>query len=528
MKNITTLLFFFLLMGMWSSCKREPLTLHIIETSDLHGEMGDKMSSLAGYIREEKELYGDNLLVLDCGDNLQGTAETFYFNYIDTLSPHIYSEIFNWLPYDALAIGNHDFETGRPIFERIYSEIKKPVLCANIVDEKSQKPIFKPYTILRRDGYKIAVLGLVSTESMMWLPENLRYGCQILPIRESAKQWVNIIQQKEHPDLLIGLFHAGDAFMRHDSLIWLAKNLPGIDLVCGGHDHQPEVYNAINIEGDTIPVMKPGPSASVFAEAVVTLTPGKKGEVSIKTSTRIISTNDLPPDSTFTQRITPLLSKSKAYNETPICYIDSTICSNDALYGPCAWTFLLHQSYYELTQKMGYTGFAEIDFTIVSASKPNAVLKKGPLTMEDFFLLYPYDNTLSIIEMSGREITAYLEYVHNIQIKYPTEPIYDFDSMGELYYTVAVSPPYGERVNIARSTINDNELYNTRRYRVAMNSFRALGGGGHLEKALGWDEKKMATRSVVASEKILRAMLIDLYKGDTIHTTQEYNWKYIE
>ena len=92
-----------------ASCRKQPATLYILETTDLHGEMGASMASAAGYIEQARKEYGDGLILLDCGDVLQSSPEVCYSDFIDTTSMHIYSQIYNWLQYDAVAVGNHDF-----------------------------------------------------------------------------------------------------------------------------------------------------------------------------------------------------------------------------------------------------------------------------------------------------------------------------------------------------------------------------------------------------------------------------------
>lgn len=507
-------------------CAKEPLTLHILETTDLHGEMGTAMSATAKYIRQARTQYGKNLLVLDCGDNFQGSSELFYSNYIDTTSRHISSTLFNWLGYDAMAVGNHDFEVGEPLFKRAYAKMKAPVLCANIVRAKNQKPLFKPYTVIKRGGYKIAILGIVSPHALAWLPDNLRYGCEFLPIRESAQEWVDVIYKKEKPDVVIGLFHTGNNPQEFDAASWLAEHISGIHLICCGHNHQASVNSYEGQGGQPIWVMEAGAYASHIAEAVISITPRGKDPVAVTATAKIIPTDGLPKDEEYELMIAPFMEKTTAFYDVPIASIDTTIYSRDAIVGPCAWTDFLHRSYVKIAEQMGFSGYQQIDLTIASASSEKDVLEKGALTIRDFLKLYPFQNTMSIIEMTGNEVTAYLEYVHNLQLQYPQTPVYDFDSMGGLEYRVSVGKPMGERVTIYSIGPLKNKYYSDRRYRVAVSTFRALGGGGHFEAALGWNSHKMQARTVAASEKVLRAMLMDIYQGQTLDVSEDYHWAY--
>jgi 2',3'-cyclic-nucleotide 2'-phosphodiesterase/3'-nucleotidase len=158
---------------MLSCTQREAETFIILQTTDLHGVLGRDMSGITGYIKNQREKYGNNLILLDGGDNLQGTPEVFFANYVDTLHTHIYSELFNWLSYDAITPGNHDIEAGRKVFDKVYSEIRADVICANAIVERTGEPYFTPYAVYNRKGWKIAVMGLLTPFATEWIPENL-------------------------------------------------------------------------------------------------------------------------------------------------------------------------------------------------------------------------------------------------------------------------------------------------------------------------------------------------------------------
>lgn len=523
MRKLPLLLLFFLLP---LACQHQPTTLYVIETTDLHGEFGYKMAGIAGYINQAKQQYGDSLIVLDCGDFLQGSPEIFFANYVDTVDSHIYAKIINSLPYDAIAVGNHDFEAGENIYSRFYDYLNIPVLCANIVYTDSQKPKFTPYTVLRRNGYKIAVLGMVTTSALEWLPEDLRKGTSFIPIGEAADYWVHYINKKVKPDVLIGLFHTGNN-NEDDSAKWIAQRTPGIDLICCGHIHRADISHEISPEGDSIVIIEAGAHASHIGKSVLSLTPKQTGKPDIKVSAELIPTDNLAPDSSYEKLMETFFRLSSIYNDVPISTIDTTIYSRDALYGPSAWTDLLHISYRKIAENMGYKGTSSVDVTIVSPSFRDAVLYEGQLTVRDFTLLYPHENTLSIMEMTGEEIKNYLEYVHSLPLENPDSPIYDFDSAGGIIYKVDKSQPYGSRITIT-NTDKGNTIYATRRYRVAMNSFRAMGGGGHLSKGLHWTQEKMKARTLDVSEKSIRASFFDIYSEEPIRLYALNYWNYLQ
>ncbi len=94
----------FILCYIICSCSHEPAVLHVISTTDLHGELGPNMSSIYSYIHDAREAYGDNLILLDGGDNLQGTPESNYSCYVDKADTSIYAQLFNAMQYDAMSV----------------------------------------------------------------------------------------------------------------------------------------------------------------------------------------------------------------------------------------------------------------------------------------------------------------------------------------------------------------------------------------------------------------------------------------
>ena len=127
------------------TAQEREVKLKIVQTSDVHGNyypynfitQKDWAGSLArvhAFVQKKREIYKDNLILLDNGDILQGQPTAYYYNYIDTVSPHLCAEMMNYMGYDAGNMGNHDVETGRRVFDRWISECNFPVLGANIID----------------------------------------------------------------------------------------------------------------------------------------------------------------------------------------------------------------------------------------------------------------------------------------------------------------------------------------------------------------------------------------------------------
>lgn len=232
--------------------------LKIVETSDIHGnyypydfilrhEAAGSLARVYEFVQKERETYKDNLLLLDNGDILQGQPCAYYYNYIDTISLHLAAEVLNYMKYNVGNMGNHDVETGRAVFDRWAGDCNFPILGANIIDTVTGKTHFKPYEVLERDGVKIVVLGMITPAIPVWLSENLWKGLRFDDMEETARKWMKIIREKENPDLVIGIFHAGqDALLmggkyRENASLEVARNVPGFDIVLMGHDHTREL-----------------------------------------------------------------------------------------------------------------------------------------------------------------------------------------------------------------------------------------------------------------------------------------------
>ena len=159
----------FVLTSILPAQERE-VKLKVVQTSDIHGnyypydfirrrEATGSLARVHALVQKEREAYGKNLILLDNGDILQGQPTAYYYNYIDTVAPHLAAEMMNFMGYNAGNMGNHDVETGRTVFDRWAGDCRFPILGANIVDTATGETHFKPYEVLERDGVKIVVLG---------------------------------------------------------------------------------------------------------------------------------------------------------------------------------------------------------------------------------------------------------------------------------------------------------------------------------------------------------------------------------
>ncbi|MFY9116459.1 MAG: bifunctional UDP-sugar hydrolase/5'-nucleotidase [Bacteroidales bacterium] len=480
------------------SCSQQPVSFIVLQTSDLHGRFDTSLAGLAGYVRQAQEHHKDRVVLLDAGDYLQGTPGMYYSNFIDTTEKHLCAAFFDWFPYTAIGVGNHDIEAGVTVFSRVYRQTDVPVVCANVSNLVSGQPYFDPYMVVKKKGYKIAVLGMLTPHVSSWVAEHLRPGMDFHSIEEAVAFWVPYIREKEKPDLLIGLFHTGaeggvtGAMGGENTALWIAQNVPGIDLICYGHDHRPNV-EAVPAGGkDTVWLMNPGARGRYVAQAHIDISRGIKKQIRVQA--QLVDTKDLEPDQTYLRNFEDYFQRAYMYESTPIAELLNTMESRKAFEGPSEWVDEVHRGQIAMA---GLQTDLLPDVSFASALQYNAVIPKGQLYLKDFFTWFPFENTLCILEMTGEEIKQYLEY------SYDQTDIISFDSAAGIFYTVYKNRPKGERIEIhgmSRGFLFVPE----RKYKVVMNSYRAQGGGGHLFEGLGWSPATAKERILWESKTDMR------------------------
>ena len=517
----TKLTIMIVLTALFASCSQKETTLTLLETTDTHGRY-DEFANDALIIKQMKSELGDRLILLDNGDNLQGTVFQYCSNH-DAEHPNLVSQVLNYFPYDAVSVGNHDIEAGRKIFDRVYSEVKMPVLAANVIDETTGEPYFTPYIILNRDGFKIAVLGLLTPYVVTWVPDRLRPGLRFEQLESAAEKWVKIIQEKEHPDLMVGLFHSGyepqvqnlpedHPLGRENASKWVALNVPGFDIIFYGHDHRARAEKLTNINGDPVYVLNSGNRGMGLSIAEVTLRKGQKPNISIS----LMQTDHEQKDEQFVAMLQPYLDRAEAYKQREVAELPVDISSDDAFKGSCLWVDEIHRCQFETVEAEGI----HADISMAAPLSGGKTIKAGKLTVQDFFTWYPFENALAVMALTGKEVKAFLEYAYEMK-----SPIYNFDSGAGIIYEVTDKNPMGERIHII-SMADGTPFDMEKTYNVVMNSYRSMGGGNHLINGVGWAQEDIKNHVVWQSDRDLRSLFIDWASKKGVLDTEPLNcWK---
>lgn len=535
-------------------------TLRIVETTDVHGNyfpydfIGRKagqgsLARVAAYVDSLREADGsESVILLDNGDLLQGQPTAYYYNFVDTASRHLASEIYDFMDYDAAAIGNHDVETGHAVYDRWIRQTSVPVLGANVIDTATGKPYLRPYTIVERDGLRIAVLGLLTPAIPSWLPENLWSGLTFDDMVASATKWAEKIRREERPDLLVGLFHSGRDYTRttdgkmENASLWIGENVPGFDVIFFGHDHQ--VYNAeAKNAGGTTLMLNPANNARNVAVAELTFDIDASGKATLRDKKgSIVSMDGIAPSARFMNRFNRQRREVDDFVGRVIGESTDTITTRDAFFGPSAFMQLVH----ELQQRI-----SGADISLAAPLSFDASISKGPLHVSDMFTLYKYENMLYTMRMTGREIKNYLEMAYSLWTRRidpsdpevhlllfaeerPTpqtnrlkNPAYNFDSAFGIDYTVDVTRPEGEKITI--TGMSDGRPFDPdASYTVAVNSYRGNGGGDLMTRGAGIPSSELKDRIVNATDHDLRYYLMrEIERMGRVVPRLTPNWRFI-
>lgn len=549
---------FFLIATLFAQAEERVVKLTFVETSDVHGNYfpydfiqttpGDgSLARVATYVKNLREEAGDDAVVLlDNGDILQGQPTAYFYNFVDTTSTHLCAQMLNFLDYDAATVGNHDIEAGHSVYDRWISQCNFPVLGANIVRTDNGEPYLKPYTIIERQGIKVAVLGLLTPAIPQWLPESLWAGLQFDDMVATARKYMPEMQ--DQADLVVGLFHSGkgqtetaEDFAENASA-YLAYAVPGFNIVFCGHDHC-RAYDLIDTaEGRTTLLLNPAADAKTVARVDVELKFSDEDLISWDFNAKLEDVRALEPDKDFMDHFAEQYNEVKNYTSEKVGENNVEMVTLPALFGPAALIDFVHKLQLEISG-------ADISFTAPLSLE--AKLPEGDVHVSDLFNLYRYENLLYVMTLSGQEVKDYLEYSYagwttqmngkddhmllfvpepeaqtNAWARLQT-PVFNFDSAAGILYTVDLSKPVGKKIQI-KSMADGRPFRLTETYKVAINSYRGNGGGDLLTKGAGIPAEELQSRIVWSTDRDLRHYFTEaIRKAGSISPTPLNHWKFI-
>jgi 2',3'-cyclic-nucleotide 2'-phosphodiesterase/3'-nucleotidase/5'-nucleotidase len=514
--------------------------LVITATTDVHGRLRgwdyyantpDLARSLAGaatIVDSVRTANPGRVLLVEGGDILSGNPLLYVAAKVAPPPVHPVVAAMNVMRYDAAVLGNHEFNFGVPLLRAAIAQAAFPFLAANVRDTQG-RPFVAPYTLIDRRGVRIAIIGGTTPGSMLWDRDHLREaGLTVTDIVSSVRGAVAEVRKRK-ADVVVVLLHSGlDGAATFDTVATglpsenvaarVPREIDGIDLVVYGHSHAELVDSTIN---GALLVQPRNWAASV---AVATLTLEKsKGKWSVVQhrgqSVRVAGHAESPA----------VLAASAATHKATVAWVTTPV-------GRTAVTWRADSSRVvdaPITDLINEVMRREsgADLAATAAFSLDATLDAGAVTQAALSRLYPYENTLRAVRISGAQLRAFLEqsslYYRTLSsdgsapsggLIDPTIPGYNFDVVSGVDYVIDVSKPAGAR--ITSLTRNGRAVQSTDMFTMALNNYRQSGGGGYamLTSAPVVFQKDVDIRSLIIDD-VARAGSLDPAKYATV------NWR---
>ncbi|MCS7164978.1 MAG: bifunctional UDP-sugar hydrolase/5'-nucleotidase [Candidatus Calescibacterium sp.] len=447
--------------------------INIIHINDFHGRLvpqvqkiyggysytvagAEYLSSLIDSLRKNNE----NVFLFDAGDF---SAGTIYSNLSQGMSV---VEFYNYLGFDAVAIGNHEFDFGFDAFKKLVKSINTNVLCANAY------PLFdntKPFVILDKYGVKLAVLGLLTPDTKIITMPSALGGREILDPIQTLNSYRNDIL-KYSPDLVIVLSHCG---VKVDENI--ARNVDYIDLIIGGHSHT-ELFEPIIIDSDNKKkyIVQAGAYGKYVGHVKIRIQNKKIANFEYKLYPTINAI--LSPDRKVTKVIQNYLNEANTYSSRIIGKSEVTMDKENRDKNLNLGIFITNV----------FAHLTSSDIALYNHGGIRDVLHKGDITYGQIFNILPFENTLLKIKMKGKDI---LEMLNNTNKK-----------KTRLYYNQELEYREGKWY------LKGREIEEEKYYTVATVDFLYYGGDGYNEFSRG---------IVVENYGYARELLVEYIKNNS-------------
>lgn len=514
---------------------KKQFTLTVLGTTDLHNNVfnwdyfkntsyadaaGNKIgiaqaSTLIKAMRAE--CGAANTLTIDAGDTIQGTPLAYYFAKIRPVSDsvtHPMALAMNAVGYDAVGLGNHEFNYGIPLLRTWEKQLDFPLLGANVHDAVTGQRAFTPYVLKRiktDNGWlTVGLVGFVTPGCALWDRDNVQGKLDFNGIVEEAR---TVIPQMKAAgaDVVIVSSHSGatpgssygDAlpFPENASTL-LAEEVPGIDAILVGHAHVeiPERFVTHKATGKQVLLTEPlkwGMRVSVM-DLRLTKERGRWNVTSA--SSHLLDAKTAEPDPAVVRAV-------QAGHEATVKYVNEVIGTSTAALstGTACWQDTAAIDAINFVQastiKAELAGGANAGLPVLSiaAAFSRAVdVKAGLLTIRDVAGLYIFDNTLLSIKVTGAQVKAYLEWsaqyfkpvtgttaaaadvTNSVTPTAPGgTPDYNYDVVygldAPLTYDIDLARPVGSR--ISNLSYGGEALRADQEFAMAINNYRQSGGG---------------------------------------------------
>ncbi|MDT4966067.1 MAG: 2,3-cyclic-nucleotide 2-phosphodiesterase / 3-nucleotidase [Acidobacteriota bacterium] len=471
----------------------------ILQTTDLHGHIypidyytnkpdQNGLAKAATLIKQTRK-ENPGLLLLDSGDTIQGTPLVYFHNKKNNTPPDPMMVVMNALKYDSMAVGNHEYNFGLKVLEKARHEARFPWLSANSYKKGTEQTAYDPYLIKEVNGVRVGILGLTTPGIPNWEnPENYE-GLEFRQTVAEAKKWVAVLREKERVDLVVITMHMGlEQDLRtgeinpgqvegENAAIAIAQKVQGVDCILMGHTHREVPAVSIN----NVLLTQADKYADRLARVDIYLekVDGGRWSVAAKSARTLLIDENVKADEEVLKLAEPYDRETQDWLGRVIGESPAELTATDARFRDTAILDLIQR----IQMEAGHA-----DVSMAASFNPQARLPKGPVTVRDIAGLYVYENTLVVIEVTGKILKEALEHSAKYFGAYePNKPVaslvdekipgYNFDIAEGVSYDLNISKPIGQRIENLR--FRGQPLSPTQKLRLAINNYRVNGGGGY-------------------------------------------------
>ncbi|MGL1205596.1 bifunctional UDP-sugar hydrolase/5'-nucleotidase UshA [Vibrio parahaemolyticus] len=455
-----------------------------------HGEYGmAARKTLIDDLRDEIQAEGGSVLLLSGGDINTGVPES------DLQDAEPDFKGMSKIGYDAMALGNHEFDNPLDVLFKQQDWANFPMLSANIYDKKTGKRLFQPYVMFNKQGIKIAVIGLTTEDTAKLGNPEFIGQVDFRDPKAEAKELIAELKKTENPDLIFAVTHMGHYENGNRGInapgdVALARylNEGDLDMIVGGHSQEPVCMEGPNVIKKSF---KPGdecqPDQQNGTYIVQAHEWGKyvgradyefrNGELSMVSydlipvnlkkkinvdgqSQRVFVQDEITQDKAMLDFLRPFQEKGQSQLNVKIAE------SNGKLEGDRD-VVRFQQTNLGRLIATAHMERAKADFAVMNSGGVRDSIEAGDITYKDVLTVQPFGNMVSYVDMSGQEVLDYLNIV-------ATKPV---DS-GAYAQFAGISMRI-ENDKVTNVFIGNKQLRLDGRYRFTVPSYNASGGDGY-------------------------------------------------
>lgn len=436
--------------------------IQLLHTDDIHGHLDFEtvrsgsssfdQGGLAMVAAQVKAIRGrapERTLLVDGGDTWQGT---FISN---ANKGEAVTKAMSLMRYDALAVGNHDFDWGQQVLAQRASEAGFPFLATNVVETATGKlPAYlKPYVVRDLGITKVGILGVTNPDSNTIVKATSVAGLRFGPATQVQPYLAELQKQA---DIIVVVAHIGTADATR-----LAREVPGIDVIVAAHDHAP--VQTARVEGRTT-IVNAGAYTQYLGRLEIIVDPATrkmKDAVRAGELIAIAASQTLRPDPEILAIVDARRAEAEKYTARVVGTIKADL---DNPRDECGLGNMIADGILEYGRKQGW----KTDVAFYNAAGVRAPLKAGAVTYGQLYQVLPFENTVVNVDLTGEQLRQVLEDASGRAGRL---------QIGGGRWTYRFTNASGQRVLDA--TIAGAPLDPKRVYHVATIDYLLLGGDGH-------------------------------------------------